>query len=41
MHTQGVVKPEDVRFRVVKASGRTLEGTLFHMEIRTLRPGQV
>ncbi|CAB1098641.1 unnamed protein product [Ectocarpus sp. CCAP 1310/34] len=41
MHTPGVLRPEGVKLRVVKASGRTLEDTKFHMEIRTLRPGQV
>ena len=41
MHTHGVLKPEGVKLRVVKASGRALEDTKFHMEIRTLRPGQV
>ncbi|CAM9972763.1 unnamed protein product, partial [Scytosiphon promiscuus] len=41
MHTPGVLRPEGVRLRVVKASGRTLEDTKFHMEIRTQRPGQV
>lgn len=40
-NTRGVVKPEEVKFRIVKASGRSLKDTLFHMEIRTLRPGQV
>lgn len=41
MHTHGVLRPEGVKLRVVKASGRTLEDTKFHMEIRTQRPGQV
>ncbi|CAN0468283.1 unnamed protein product [Ascophyllum nodosum] len=41
MHTHGVQRPEGLKLRVVKASGRTLEETKFHMEIRTLRPGQV
>lgn len=37
----GVLRPEGLKLRVVKASGRTLEETKFRMEIRTLRPGQV
>lgn len=41
MHTHGVLRPEGVKLRVVKASGITLEDTKFHMEIRTQRPGQV
>lgn len=36
----GVLRPEGLKLRVVKASGRTLEETKFHMEIRTQRPGQ-
>lgn len=36
----GVMRPEGLKLRVVKASGRTLEETKFHMEIRTQRPGQ-
>lgn len=40
MHTHGVSRPEGVKLRIVKASGRTLGETKFHMEIRTLRPGQ-
>lgn len=41
MHTHGVLRPEGVKLRVVKTSGRTLEDTRFHMEIRTQKPRQV
>ncbi|CAN0256908.1 unnamed protein product [Ascophyllum nodosum] len=41
MHTHGVQRPGGLKLRVMKTSGRTLEDTTFHMEIRTPWPGQV
>ncbi|CAN0256848.1 unnamed protein product [Ascophyllum nodosum] len=40
-HTHGVQRPRGLKLRVAKTSGRTLEETTLHAEIRTSWPGKV